>query len=376
MKNFFTGTLAFIVYAGLCLAFFGYYYIEQFTGKNTNFISSDVVNEQPIIDELPSDELESELEPVIQSILDQQLDSIAAAKALINTLSTSEDSTVTKEYEVSNAEAALGEVSEESTIINGNKETAVYEANTFTINDQNGNPLTNCSTFTTIYKNNSKVKIPYPCRAYGNEIKEVLSSNPKAEIIINGYSSIQEDADIGMKRAQYVKRLLTNIGIKADKITLKSDTKDIPFKSGIAQGGIDIQILNINRAESNSNAVKASPTTAVPTISSGNGPYGYQRFTKGYQGDFFYGNRAFTAYIKEVQNYLNKNPGKKVYVYAYTDTVGNATDNFNIGKDNVNTARRLMIQNGIAINRIVAVSKGEESSGATGNNRSLVVIVK
>ncbi|WP_431196611.1 OmpA family protein [Nonlabens ulvanivorans] len=74
--------------------------------------------------------------------------------------------------------------------------------------------------------------------------------------------------------------------------------------------------------------------------------------------------------------FLSENPSKKVYVYAYPDTVGNATDNFNIGKDNVNTARRLMIQNGITSNRIVSISKGEESSGATGNNRSIVVIVK
>ncbi|MBF4986022.1 hypothetical protein FNJ87_17375, partial [Nonlabens mediterrranea] len=58
------------------------------------------------------------------------------------------------------------------------------------------------------------------------------------------------------------------------------------------------------------------------------------------------------------------------------DTVGNATDNYNIGRDNVKTARSLMIQNGIGSNQIVTIPKGEESSGAAGNNRSIVVIVK
>ena len=377
MKNFFTGTLAFIVYAGLCLAAFGYFFMGQLSGTDTSFVDNDIVQEEPIIDELTSDQ--NETTPTISTTLDQQLDSIAAAKALTNILTTSEDSLDNINNEILDPETTPLDSSDKAIIaaISNSKEIPVYEANTFVITDQNGNQITSCSTFTTIYKNNPKVKIPYPCRAYGNELKEILSANPKAEIIISGYSSNAEDADMGMKRAQYVKRLLTNIGVNDNQIALKSDTKDIPFKSGIAQGGLDIQVLNVNEDSSNSKSKKANSVTVVkPSVATGSGPYAYQRFTKGYQGDFFYGNRAFTAYVKEVKNYLNEKPSKKVYVYAYTDTVGNATDNFNIGKDNVNTARRLLIQNGIASNRIVSISKGEESSGATGNNRSIVVIVK
>ncbi|WOI23524.1 OmpA family protein [Nonlabens ulvanivorans] len=375
MKNFFTGTLAFIVYAGLCLAVFGYFFIGRLSVDDTNLVDNNIIEEEPIIDELIAIEIDST--PSTNTTLDQQLDSIAAAKALTNSILTSEDSLIPIDNNIIDTDTVQHDLNDESNMALNNKETTVYEANTFIITDQHGNQLTNCTTFTTIYKNNPKVKIPYPCRAYGNELKEIINTNPKAQIIINGYASSTEDADMGMRRAQYVKRLLTNIGVNDNQITLKSAIKDIPFKSGIAQGGIDIQVLNINENSSISNSTKSTIVTAAKrSVTAGSGPYAYQRFTKGYQGDFFYGNRAFTAYIKDIENYLSENPSKKVYVYAYTDTVGNATDNFNIGKDNVNTARRLMIQNGIVSNRIVSISKGEESSGATGNNRSIVVIVK
>ncbi|WP_397299350.1 OmpA family protein [Nonlabens ulvanivorans] len=375
MKNFFTGTLAFIVYAGLCLAVFGYFFIGRLSVDDTNLVDHNIIEEEPIIDELIAIEIDST--PSTNTTLDQQLDSIAAAKALTNSILTSEDSLIPIDNNIIDTDTVQHDLNDESNMALNNKETTVYEANTFIITDQHGNQLTNCTTFTTIYKNNPKVKIPYPCRAYGNELKEIINTNPKSQIIINGYASSTEDADMGMRRAQYVKRLLTNIGVNDNQITLKSAIKDIPFKSGIAQGGIDIQVLNINEKSSISNSTKSTIVTAAkPSVTAGSGPYAYQRFTKGYQGDFFYGNRAFTAYIKDIENYLSENPSKKVYVYAYTDTVGNATDNFNIGKDNVNTARRLMIQNGITSNRIVSISKGEESSGATGNNRSIVVIVK
>ncbi|MBF4985826.1 hypothetical protein FNJ87_16340 [Nonlabens mediterrranea] len=374
MKNFFTGALAFIVYAGICLALFGYFFIGRLSINDKTEKDSVIVTNEQVIDELISEEKDTI--PTNVSSLDQQLDSIAASKALINDMNIGADSIVNlndENRDLQISEKILEDIPED---INNN-EPIIYEANTFVITDRNGKQLTNCSTFTTIYKNNPKVKIPYPCRAYGNELKEILVANPKAEIIISGYSSLIEDSNMGMKRAEYVKQLLTNIGINKDQIAVRSDSKEIPFKSGIAQGGLDIQVLNIEEKVSNNSSTKTPVTTnKKPTLDKGTGPYAYQRFTKGYQGDFFYGNRAFTAYIKEIQNYLKENNNKKVYIYAYTDTVGNATDNYNIGRDNVKTARSLMIQNGIGSNQIVTIPKGEESSGAAGNNRSIVVIVK
>lgn len=378
MKNLFTGILAFIVYSGLCLTLYHYLIADPDSGVpaakmvTEDIVEEPIIDEQPFIDSTPPT-LDETLEETVENNLIKELDSIAKLK-------------------LSYSESALESVSD-SIVLNDNsiqteavsldpakKDTSVYEASPFILKDKNGDALSNCTTFTTIYKNNSKVKIPYTCRDYGNDLKSILSSNPKAQVILNGYSSSEEGAGMGLKRAEYVQKLLSNIGIKKDQIVVKGSEKNIIFNSGIAQGGIDITIINIAKSDHSNN----KPTDKVtpienpkPTPDQGtSGPYGYKRFTSGYQGDFFYGNRSFTAYIKELKGYLNSNPTKKVYVYAYTDTVGNATDNYNIGKDNVNTAKRLMIQNGIPSNRIVAVSKGEQSSGAAGGNRSIAVIVK
>ncbi len=376
VKNIFTGTLAFIVYAGLCLLLFNYLFTNTFVTEDS--ITNDPIAIAPasIIDELPSIKEDSLI--AIDNSLNVQLDSIAAAKLSID----QDFQEIDGKNEIVASETDSLPTSTEQPVIetsaSADNVITIYEANTFTIKDDKGNEITTCSNFTTIYKNNPKVKIPYTCRTYGNDLKELLIGNPKAQVLINGYSSDEEDNDMGIKRAQYVKNLLANTGIDSEQIIIKDAVKKINFSSGIAQGGIDIQLMNWVKNVDSSVSKETTPlvTKPKPSITKGSGPYGYRRFTTGYQGDYFYGNGSFKAYMNEVNAHLNSNSSKKVYVYAYTDTVGNATDNYNIGKDNVNTARRLMIQNGIPENRIVAVSKGEASSGATDNNRSMVIIVK
>ncbi|MGJ8684424.1 MAG: OmpA family protein [Nonlabens sp.] len=373
MKNILTGTLAYIVYAGMCLLLFNYLFNDSFQTTDSVEVVPEIIDEEPLMEEIVI--VEDTLSDSKNSLNDQ-LDSIAAAKNAIDQplldIDQQEEMDTTA---VDSITTALDE-SEPSQAKTSPVELTNYEANTFVIKDDKGNALTQCSTFTTIYKNNSKVKIPYTCRNYGNELKELMSGSKNAQLHINGYSSPEEDSDMGLKRAQYVKKLLTNLGIQKEQIIIKQELKKIPFKSGIAQGGVDISLTNVSHDTVNKlSKEKPQVIAPKPTVIEGTGPYGYKRFTTGYQGDSFYGNRSFTNYLKELNNYLNSNSGKKVYVYAYTDTVGNATDNYNIGKDNANTAKRLLIQNGIPASRIVAVSKGETPSGAQGNNRGMVIIV-
>lgn len=380
MKNIFTGTLAFIVYAGLCLLLFNYLFPDNFQGANERIEKQQIV-EEPFIDSVPAPLDDTVQEAVVNNIV-EELDSIDELELSIDPPLSNDKEEISLEETPTDALTTVEETSIEEPEAPEEKEVIVYEPQSFILKDEDGNELTNCTTFTTIYKNNPKVKIPYTCRNYGNEIKEIIANSPKAQIIINGYSSPIEDTDMGLQRAQYVEKLLRNIGINKEQITVQSAIKNINFNSGIAQGGLDITLSDIknptseNKTTSTSKKPVNSSQTASSPVSQSSGPYSYKRFTTGYQGDYFYGNRSFTSYISQLNTYLNSQPGKKVYVYAYTDTVGNATDNYNIGSDNVKTARRLMIQNGIPANKIVAVSKGETSSGVSGNNRGMVVIVK
>ena len=259
--------------------------------------------------------------------------------------------------------------------LNIEETSAPYEALPFSVYNEANEVLIPCNLFALIYKNRNKVKIPYGCINYGIEIKKILSVNKDASLSIIGYSSPEEPSTLGKQRAEYLKKLLIGIGIDSSQIHTNTSFQDIDYVNGMANGGI---LMRINNSNSRTPTLSTTPASKEVTIKTTQptGPYAYKKFTTGYQGDYFYGNQTFSSYVSQIKNYLQENPSKKIEIYTYTDSVGNAIDNMSISKANSVTAQRIVAQSGIPAYKIKSISMGENAVDASGSSKCVILKVK
>ncbi|MEP0459145.1 OmpA family protein [Nonlabens sp.] len=254
------------------------------------------------------------------------------------------------------------------------KTSAPYEALPFSVFNEANEVLIPCNLFALIYENRNKVKIPYGCINYGVEIKKILSLHKESSLTIIGYSSPEEPSTLGKQRAEYLKKLLVGIGIDKSRLHTNASFQDINYVYGKANGGILMRLNNSDSLPTISTAPISKEVTSDTTKPTG--PFAYKKFTSGYQGDYFYGNQTFTSYVSQIKTYLKDNPGKKIEIYTYTDSVGNAIDNMSISKANSATAQRIVAQSGIPAYKIKSISMGEKAVDGSGSSKCVILKVK
>ncbi len=361
MKGFLTGLFFCLLYAVCCVFILSYTFdtvvpnisssqeivAETPTGisKATQIDSNDQVA-QPVIDEPLADE---KMDPAAQDLLEQM-------KEPADGLSTTVDKTTLSSLSTDIANSDIAKTS-------------------FSIILPDGENLLSCNSYATVFKDRNQVKIPYDCRDYGIVLKSYLEKNEKSTLKITGISDPSEDYAIGKQRATYLKDLLVNIGVSKDRILVAQAISLLNFTAGSANGGILMKIEDFSsKARLSTNERSAiqetnTPSTRTKALIS-------QRFTSGFQGDYYYGDQKFTSFITTVKELLKKYPEAKVYAYSYTKSTGSAEDNFAISRDNASTVRKLMIQGGVIAGKIKAMARGGKSSGSSGNEPSIVIVVK
>jgi outer membrane protein OmpA-like peptidoglycan-associated protein len=247
----------------------------------------------------------------------------------------------------------------------------------FNVTLPNGVLLLSCDSFATVYKDVEKVKIPFPCRDYGLTIRTYLEENPKATLLITGFSDPSEVSTLGKNRADYVKRLLINTGIVQDRILTTLAIRNLNIDNGYASGGVRMEIKGTVPA--NSSVVSGTPDSAFKVMTENTGAsrtLASKKFTSGFQGNYFYGDQKFTSYTATIKTLLSQNPMAKVYAYSYTNVDGDDKDNFAISRDNSSTVRKILMQSGIPATKIQSVARGEQNSGTGGSNRCIIITVK
>ena len=351
MKNFIPGFVIFLLYTVVCLLFLGHFFFDT---VEVNEVIPTTVSNTNTTPELKKSTATTTLNNTEETTLNKKIDSLPTGTTL--------------PIEIDSTPAGTDSEKVEQT-------TALYKALPFSVYTNDNDVLVTCNSYALIYKDRSKVKIPYGCINYGIEIKKILSNNDQASLTITGYSSKEEDPSIGKLRADYLKKLLLGIGINDSQINTNASFQNIDFVNGVANGGILMRINNSNIAP-----IATSPAVvkenAVATTPQHTGPYAYKKFTGGYQGDYFYGNQTFTSYVSQIKNYLQDNPNKKVEIYTYTDSVGNAIDNMSIAKSNSVTAQRIVAQSGIPAYKIKSISMGEKAVDASGSSKCVILKVK
>ena len=77
---------------------------------------------------------------------------------------------------------------------------------------------------------------------------------------------------------------------------------------------------------------------------------------------------SVVEYIIELRSYLTENPNREILIIGHTDNVGDAEFNIELGRLRGYEARRLLVNNNIAPNRINVISEGEFSPIASNSD--------
>ena len=202
-----------------------------------------------------------------------------------------------------------------------------------------------------ISKNSAALDIPSAVVDFKYKLNTYLIDHPDSEIhILSMYSADEniESPNLGIQRAEIIKKQLLDVGIEADKIVVKPVIKEIDFdSSGLFTHSISFYVkpLDPERLERQRASINVPETKVV-----------YPKFSS--QGILV--NNALKELLNEVVQLIEKYPDIEIEVVGHTDNVGNDIDNYAQGLSYARQVRWYLVTKGnISRDQITASSKGE-----------------
>jgi outer membrane protein OmpA-like peptidoglycan-associated protein len=195
-----------------------------------------------------------------------------------------------------------------------------------------------------IFIDSDSVYIPKTLYQVKDSLLNYLNNNQTKELLINGWyrnDEVKNNSDLGIERAQYLRKILTKFGLNSDKINTSSKEKKYEYNTGSYNGGIELVLRDITDEKKINNGIVSKSL-----------------YTKFNSREFIPDNTLVT-YTLELKNYLINNPTKTVKITGHTDSVGEEADNKIIGIDRATNVMNYFISNGINKNKLKSFSEGE-----------------
>ncbi len=246
---------------------------------------------------------------------------------------------------------ALAKKAYEDSIANANNS----QAGLFAIDNKNQEVFRYYENFR-INSTNGNVHIPSTLEGFGEQVANYLGQHQDQELIITGFENSIEAEDtskFGISRANFIKDILIEAGINANRIVTKSQLEEYTYnQDGTYNGGI---LLNFGDLDT-SRLEEVEKSIANRTL--------YSSFAqKTFQPD-----ATLSNYALELKNYLEKYPDKKVNIVGHTDDVGGKEANLWYGQQRANNVKAYLISQGISKERIKASSQGESNPIASNDS--------
>jgi len=219
----------------------------------------------------------------------------------------------------------------------------------YNIADESGQPIFSFQEQLYINKNSTSVHIPESLSGMKDSIFNYLNNNQDKELQILGWYNNEEtktdndSLNFGIYRANYLKRILVNFGLNADKINTSSKKHDYKYTSDQYKGGIELSFNKI---------------TQNKTKTINKGIISKTLNTKFNSREFIIENTLQT-YTADLKNYLRNHPDEIVKITGHTDSFGDELNNKIIGLDRATNVMQHFITQGIDPSKIQVFSKGE-----------------
>jgi len=183
-----------------------------------------------------------------------------------------------------------------------------------------------------------------------DSIKNYLKNSYETELFIIGYFVTNEQSDshpenLGLQRANSIKKTLTSSGIHSSKI--KTFGKEL-FSSNnteeISYERIQIQFNSLNKTQIDSIEYNISNKLL------------YIEFNEANQ---FEASENLREYTRALKLFLNKYPDKQILITGHTDNNGYFQNNLIIGLNRANSLKEYFIAVGLESSKMATHSKGE-----------------
>ncbi|MFP2994929.1 OmpA family protein [Spongiivirga sp. MCCC 1A20706] len=221
-----------------------------------------------------------------------------------------------------------------------------------------------------INNKNGSVFIPQRLMRFKDSIFHYLNKNQDKELIIKGfYKSREADSNgsYGLQRASFIKRLLVDHGINADRILVKANQEGYEYSDeGTYNGGIEMLVNTITKERK----VEIDKSITNKTLYA---DFGSKEFVP---------DNTLKAFTAELKSYLDRNPDKTVNIIGHTDNVGSAESNTFFGAQRALNVKNYLISQGIDANKLKNSSQGEavpiasnDTEEGRAKNRRIEIIV-
>lgn len=212
---------------------------------------------------------------------------------------------------------------------------------------KNGDLVFNFPRNLSLKSQSDEVIFPEGSESFKKSIFIFLNKQQTLELVITGLYNHEESKSnnpLGIKRADFVKDLLVEYGINANRITTESKESGFNYNAnGIYEGGILFGFIDIS----------AERRKAIES--------GIENKTlySGFGSKEFSADNTLQAYALELKNYLDKYPSKKANIIGHTDSVGDLEANDWYGMERAKNVKQYLESLGIESARLIATSKGE-----------------
>jgi outer membrane protein OmpA-like peptidoglycan-associated protein len=199
-----------------------------------------------------------------------------------------------------------------------------------------------------IFKDSDSIFIPKSLLKFKDSLLNYLNNNQNKELQISGWyknNEVQNNANLGIDRAMYLKKHLTQFGLNNDKISIAEKQQEYSYKNGIYNGGLELVLKNISKEK----AAKINQGIIAKTL-----------YTK-FNSRKFIPDNTLVTYTFDLKNYLINHPNKTVKITGHTDSAGEESDNKIIGIDRAINVMNHFIASGIDKNKLKAFSEGENN---------------
>ncbi|MBN4082890.1 OmpA family protein [bacterium AH-315-A23] len=200
-----------------------------------------------------------------------------------------------------------------------------------------------------INKQNSHVSSILNMPFLKDSIRSILDYDYSKELHIIGKYTVNEInamriGNIGLQRAEFVKRELISLGILPFKIKTLGNIFNFSYSNkGIYDHGIEMKLKNIQQPSLDSLEYRIANKTLYVNFENGN----------------LLDTKYLAGYTLILKQYLKKYVDKKVQIIGHTDNLGYYDKNLIIGMNSAIKVREYFVNNGINFNKIITLSKGE-----------------